>query len=196
MSTSGSVKFVWMSLNRPTRSICLPQVDKTPEIVSQTIWLILGRTCLVPSPHSTRSMRFESLGLSEVVRRFQRVRLGDATSTFSITHLIAPLPPPPKKNSIGIVFNCNTQEKWKTKVMQNFRGSNKVHSSGKCGSGVYVKCIDREGWGNAVQGLGKGRSGGGVKSEQFHYLILNPTYFWSLSLSTNSTGVTIQIKPP
>ena len=29
-------------------------------------------------------------------------------------------------------------------------GSNKVHYSGKCGSGVYVKCIDREGWGNAV----------------------------------------------
>ena len=36
-------------------------------------------------------------------------------------------------------------------------GSNKVHYSGKCGSGVYVKCIDREGWGNAVQGLGKDR---------------------------------------
>ena len=103
------------------------------------------------------------------MRRFQRVRLGDATSTFSITHLIAPLPPPPKKNSIGIVFNCNTQEKWKTKVMQNFGGSNKVHSSGKCGSGVYVKCIDREGWGNAVQGLGKGRpkSASDSSHEQF-----------------------------
>ena len=37
-------------------------------------------------------------------------------------------------------------------------GSNKVHYSGKCGSGVlYVKCIDREGWGNSVQGLGKDR---------------------------------------
>ena len=85
--------------------------------------MALGRTCLVPSPHySTRvSMRFGSRGVSEV-RRFQRVRLGDATSTFSITHLIAPLPPPPKKNSIGIVFNCNTQEKWKTKVMQSLGG--------------------------------------------------------------------------
>ena len=98
MSTSGSVKFVGISLNRPTRSICLPQVDKTPEMVSQTIWLILGRTCLVPSAHySTRSMRFKSLGLSEVVRRFQRVRLRDSTSTFSIPHLIAPHPSPPKK---------------------------------------------------------------------------------------------------
>ena len=123
MSTSGSVKFVWMSLDRPTRSICLPQVDKTPEIVSQTIWLILGRTCLVPSPHySTRvSMRFGSRGVCEVVRRFQRVRRGDATSTFSIMHLIA-APPPPKKKCIGIVFNCNTQEKWKTKVMQSLGG--------------------------------------------------------------------------
>ena len=160
MSTSGSVKFVWMSLDRPTRSICLSQVVKTPEIVSQTIWLILGRTCLVPSPHySTRvSMRFGSRGVSEVVRRFQRVRRGDATSTFSIMYLIAPPHPPPQKKCIGIVFNCNTQEKWKTKVMQSLGGSNKVHYSGKCWSRVlYVKCIDGEGWGNAVQGLGKDR---------------------------------------
>ena len=29
--TSGSVKLVWMSLDRPTRSICLPQTDRTFE---------------------------------------------------------------------------------------------------------------------------------------------------------------------
>ena len=44
------------------------------------------------------------------------------TSTFPIMHLICPL-----KFCISIVFNfswerCNTQEKWKTKVMQNFGG--------------------------------------------------------------------------
>ena len=84
--------------------------------------MALGRTCLVPSPHySTRvSMRFGSRVVSEV-RRFQRVRLGDTTSTFSIMHLIARRPPPQKK-CIGIVFNCNTQEKWKTKVMQSLGG--------------------------------------------------------------------------
>ena len=108
MSTSGSVKFVGISLNRPTRSICLPQVDKTPEMVWQTIWLILGRTCLVPSAHySTRSMRFKSLGLSEVVRRFQRVRLRDSTSPFSLPHLFAPPPPPPppQKKIVWALFS-------------------------------------------------------------------------------------------
>ena len=158
MSTSGSVKFVWISLNRPTRSICLPQVDKTPEIVSQTILLILGRTCLVPSPHySTRSMRFKSLGLSEVVRRFQRVRLGDTTATFSITHLIAPHPSPPKKIAWALFSIVIPRRNGKQRLCKILGGSNKVHYSGKCGSGVYVKCIDREGWGNAVQGLGKDR---------------------------------------
>ena len=48
-----------------------------------------------------------------------------ATFAFSsIIHLICP-PPPPIKFCMSIVFNfswdgCNTQEKWKTKVMQNF----------------------------------------------------------------------------
>ena len=52
-----------------------------------------------------------------------------------------------------------------------FWGSNKVHFSGKCGSGVYVKCIDREGWGNAVQELGKGRPKSAFDSshEQFDF---------------------------
>ena len=40
---------------------------------------------------------------------------------------LAPLPPPLNKFCIGIVFNfsldnCNTQEKFKTKVMQKFGG--------------------------------------------------------------------------
>ena len=44
---------------------------------------------------------------------------------------------------IPIIFNFswdgrNTQEKWKTKVMNNFRGPNKVHY-GKCGSGELKK---------------------------------------------------------
>ena len=63
------------------------------------------------------------------------------TSTFPIMHLIC-FPPHPlqKKVCIGIVFSfswdgCNTQEKWKTKVIQNF-GGNKVRY-GKCGSGVF-----------------------------------------------------------
>ena len=55
---------------------------------------------------------------------------------FHIRHLICP-----PKFSISIVFNfswdgCNTQEKWKTEVMQNL-GANKVHY-GKCGSGVWT----------------------------------------------------------
>ena len=59
-----------------------------------------------------------------------------ATSTFPIIHLICP-----PKFCISTVFNfswngCNTQEKRKTKVMQNVFGANRVHY-GKCGSGVY-----------------------------------------------------------
>ena len=59
----------------------------------------------------------------------------NATSTFPIMHLICS-----PKFCISVVFNfswdgCNTQEKWKTNVMQKFGGSNKVHY-GKCVSGV------------------------------------------------------------
>ena len=55
---------------------------------------------------------------------------------FHIRHLICP-----PRFSISIVFNfswdgCNTQEKWKTEVMQNL-GANKVHY-GKCGSGLWT----------------------------------------------------------
>ena len=68
------------------------------------------------------------------------------TSTFPIMHLICSPPHPlPKKVCISIVFSfswdgCNTQEKWKTKVMQFFlggggAGADKVRY-GKCGSGV------------------------------------------------------------
>ena len=44
-----------------------------------------------------------------------------------IMHLVCPPPPKKKKNCIIIVFNfswdnCNSQEKWKTKVFQNFWG--------------------------------------------------------------------------
>ena len=64
------------------------------------------------------------------------------TCTYPIMHLICPLPslppppPPPAKFCISIVFNsswdgCNTQEKWKTKVMPLFGGrgwgATKVH---------------------------------------------------------------------
>ena len=59
-----------------------------------------------------------------------------STCTSPIMHLICP-----PKFCISIVFNfswdgCNTQEIWKTKVMQNLGGANKVHY-GECGSGVY-----------------------------------------------------------
>ena len=67
------------------------------------------------------------------------------TSTFPIMHLICyPRTPSKKKVCISIVFSfswdgCNTQEKWKTKVMQIFfwvgGGADKVRY-GKCGSGV------------------------------------------------------------
>ena len=66
-----------------------------------------------------------------------------ATTTSPIMHLICPPPPQKKKQKkfrISIVFNfswdiCNTQEKSKTKVMQNCGGASKVHY-GKCGSGI------------------------------------------------------------
>ena len=50
-----------------------------------------------------------------------------ATCTYPIMHLICSPPLPPAKFCISIVFNsswdgCNTQEKWKTKVMQFFFG--------------------------------------------------------------------------
>ena len=68
---------------------------------------------------------------------FLSLRLAQyATSTFPIMHLVCP-----PKFCLSIVFNFawdgfNTQEKWKTKVMQNLGRGNKVHY-GKCGSGVY-----------------------------------------------------------
>ena len=58
-------------------------------------------------------------------------------------HLICPI-----KFCISFVFNfswdgCNTQEKWKTKVRQNFflgrwAGANQVHYGRRCGSGVWT----------------------------------------------------------
>ena len=56
----------------------------------------------------------------------------------------------PPKFCISFVFNfswdgCNTQEKWKTKVRQNFflgrwggGGTNQVHYGRRCGSGVWT----------------------------------------------------------
>ena len=38
-------------------------------------------------------------------------------------------------NTLVRTLDCNTQEKWKTMVMQNFGGENKVHY-GRCASGV------------------------------------------------------------
>ena len=64
-----------------------------------------------------------------------------ANCTSPIRHLISP-PPSPLQIGISIVCNFswdgrNTQEKWKTKVMQNFGGANKVHY-GRCASGVSL----------------------------------------------------------
>ena len=70
--------------------------------------------------------------------------------TSPIMNLICAPPPPQKKKkkfliSIFLKFSwdgCNTQEKWRTKVMQHFGGgrggANKVHY-GRCASGVWHK---------------------------------------------------------
>ena len=61
------------------------------------------------------------------------------TSTFPIMHLICSPPHSlPKKVCISIVFSfswdgCNTQEKWKTKVMQIFLGG--------VGGGGRIRCV-------------------------------------------------------
>ena len=67
--------------------------------------------------------------------RFQHFHISHNAPYFPL-----PTPPPPKKVCISIVFSfswdgCNTQEKWKTKVIQNFGGDKLRY--GKCGSGVF-----------------------------------------------------------
>ena len=71
---------------------------------------------------------------SELFKSLKKVKkIGYDTRTSLIMHLIyPPPPPPPAKFCIRIVFNfswdsCNTQDKWKTKVMQNL--------------GEKIKCI-------------------------------------------------------
>ena len=126
VSTTGTVSKWWLYHWLPSERMANTDFNAEIEDISKR------GNCLSLIQKSLMGVKYKEEEEEEQVDQF-------AICTSPIIHLVCP-PPPPKFFCTIIVLSfsrdgCNTQEKWKTKVIQFFRGV------GGGGEGEGTRCI-------------------------------------------------------